>query len=594
MESEIRSASISVAILPFQNMSEDKSIDVFSLGLTMDIINDLSRFREFQIISYDAVKSLHPNEKPETGTIAHLGIDYAVKGLLRYRNEKLLINLQLINVRKNRLVWAEKFSSHLEELSRIQEEIVERIIFSLQRFVGHDLIYEVRKKPLSNLNAYECWIKGWQELKKGSLEADETAREFFKKAIEIDPYFSRAYTGMSLSYFNEWSCQIWDRWEVSQKGAFEWAKKAIELDEWDHVSAAIVARIFLFNGEYDNAERLFRKALNLNPNDWETLTLISMGMVYLGYLEEAHGIYDRLIKINPIENDEIDFCGAFIFFEMGRFHEALALFEKLSFSPRWVDFFGIKAAAYFHIGEFAKMEQCLQAFTNEFTEKINGNKPATLTMAIRWMINVNPFRKGTRLEPFWQKVGKGMLVKNKETEKLPQTNNRFIKEGGLWSVDFAGKQVMLPELKGIHDIVRLLESPNQQIHCTELMGAEVIEKGEEVFDQKARQTYQRRILELQQEIEEAETTNAGYVAETLHKEYDKLLEHLSASVGKGGATRKVSGSIEKARTAVTWRIRNAIKKIKAGHPSLGKHLEVSVKTGVFCVYSPEKEVHWEL
>src|SRR5690606_39645083 len=66
----------------------------------------------------------------------------------------------------------------------------------------------LRQKPLTSLGAYECWLRGYQELKKGTLEADEQARIYFQQAMELDPHYPRAYTGMSLSYFNEWSCQI--------------------------------------------------------------------------------------------------------------------------------------------------------------------------------------------------------------------------------------------------------------------------------------------------------------------------------------------------------------------------------------------------
>ncbi|MBK7873999.1 MAG: hypothetical protein IPJ74_26785 [Saprospiraceae bacterium] len=87
--------------------------------------------------------------------------------------------------------------------------------------------------------------------KKGTLEADEQARIYFQQAMDIDPHYARAYTGMSLTYFNEWSCQIWDRWEVSQKGHLAGHKKAFELEERDHVSATILGKLYLFNGDYE-------------------------------------------------------------------------------------------------------------------------------------------------------------------------------------------------------------------------------------------------------------------------------------------------------------------------------------------------------
>ena len=81
---------------------------------------------------------------------------------------------------------------------------------------------------------------------------------------------------------------------------------------------------------------------------------------------------------------------------------------------------------------------------------------------------------------------------------------------------------------------------------------------------------------------------------SLREEYDSLLDHLSKSLSLSGKTRKVGSTVEKARSAVTWRIRNAIKKIENVHPELGNHLSKSIKTGTNCAYLPEVDVNWTL
>jgi hypothetical protein len=95
------------------------------------------------------------------------------------------------------------------------------------------------------------------------------------------------------------------------------------------------------------------------------------------------------------------------------------------------------------------------------------------------------------------------------------------------------------------------------------------------------------------EIDEAELMHDESRAAKLREEYEEIIEHLSKSLGIGGKSRKLNSSVEKSRSAVTWRIRSAIKKIEAVHPSLSKHLSNSIKTGIFCSYSPEKEIIWE-
>ncbi|MDX1943291.1 MAG: tetratricopeptide repeat protein [Saprospiraceae bacterium] len=593
MESIVQNKEICLAVFPLRCLSDDPVIEMLCKGLAMDVITDLSRFRSFQIVPYDVAEYWCANER-DSPMSYDVDLDYVVKGLVRYQNEKLYFNIQLINPQQNRLVWAEKFSGSLDEIFHIQEEMVEKIVVSLQYSVDYDLLAEIRKKPITNLNAYECWLRGLQELKKGTLEADEQARMYFQQAMDIDPHYARAYTGMSLTYFNEWSCQIWDRWEVSQNGAFEWAQKALELDERDHVSAAILGKLYLYSGNYEKSEFYFRNALRLNPNDAENLLHIALGFVYLGYLSEAHQLYEKVQKLNPISSDTYYAYGTVIEFELGNFDAAIALVEKHQLGKNWVDFPACVAAAYYHKGDFVKMRQYWQLYLQEFSQKINYGEAADNQTALKWVMDVNPFKGTTNLKPFWEFISNGALpmasIESTSTRIFEQ--NIFAEEGGLWSISFAGKQAQLPELKGFHDIARLLAAPNQAIHCTELMGTQVIEKGETVFDEKAKKAYQQRILSIQQELQEAEAAHHQDRIKVLQEEYDQLLDHLSKSLGLGGKTRKVSDSIDKIRSAVTWRIRNAVKKIAEVHPQLSKHLEISIKTGIFCEYTPEYEINW--
>ena len=114
------------------------------------------------------------------------------------------------------------------------------------------------------------------------------------------------------------------------------------------------------------------------------------------------------------------------------------------------------------------------------------------------------------------------------------------------------------------------------------------------IDSKAKSQYQKRLKELQTEIDDAEAFNQIEKIEVLREEYDSILEHLSQSLGLSGKTRKIGSTIEKARSAVTWRIRNAIKKLEPNHPKLAKHLSKSIKTGTFCSYQPEVDIDWTL
>lgn len=596
MDTYSNTSTIILAVLPAQNASGNKELDLFCTGLVIDLITDLSRFPSFNIISHNAVRDLDPDADIQSQRMTDLHADYVIKSLIRYYNAQLIITTQLINAKQGRIVWSEKFSGALDDLFRIQDELVEKIIGSLQHFVDYDLLGMLRKKPITTLTAYECWLQGYEWLKKGTIEADEKARTYFQKAIQSDPDYARAYTGMSLTYFNEWSCQLWDRWEISQKGAMEWARKAVDLDPRDHVSLAVLGRIHLFQGDYEKAEYYLRESFSLNPNDAENLVLIAYGLGFLSYPKEAFQLYEKICRLMPVANQSTLACGMFIHFELGEFRKAIELGERCTIGRGWVDFPAFLAAAYYREGDTPNAQRCWSIFLEEFSQKINGGKKADSKTALNWMISVNPYRGETQLRPFWEFMGneeKQMtgIRKRSVAEREPC---RFIHESGMWLLEFQGTRIRMTGTKGFHDLAALLSQPNTPIHCIQLMGTPLEETGVEVFDERARREYKERIAELHAELQEAEAVNDPASVATLKLQYENLVEHLSKGLGLGGKTRNIGSHIDKTRSAVTWRIRNAIRKIEEHHGPLGRHLSLFIKTGLVCVYTPETPRQWEV
>lgn len=577
-------ALIKLSVLPLQNLSEDSRIQMFCTGLRMDLITDLARFRSFQIISTQHVESLATQA------------DYVLQGMVRHNGGFIQINLQLIQATENRLVWSEKFRDTLENLFKIEEDIIRKIVITLQQNVDYDLLSTIRKRPLADLNAYESWLYGMTELKKGTLEADQKARRYFQDSITQDPSFARAYTGMSLTYFNEWSCLLWDQWEESQEKAIEWALQAVDLDIYDPLNHYILGKCYLFHKQYKKAEHYLRKAKDLNPLNPKLIAGISFCMVYLGYNEEAMRLYQQAVLIDPSKNGFL-VTGALVYFENGDFSTAIELGERVPDGIEWIDFKATLAAAYFHLNQLDKMWNYWRAYTVYFQEKIRPDQAINEELALEWMMHVNPYQAHTQHQPFWEFMMEHLGV-NFQEETAGHTSihssHQFMKEHELWRLSYKGQSVQLPDMKGLYDIARLLERPHESIHCADLMDIKVVEAGVAVLDQKAKRSYEKRLLDIQESLAEAERISHFQEIETLQKEYDALLDQIRQSIGKTGKSRQASSSVEKARSAVTWRIRAAIKKIEPIHPTLAKHLKLSIKTGLFCAYQPEQDIKWKV
>ena len=191
----------------------------------------------------------------------------------------------------------------------------------------------------------------------------------------------------------------------------------------------------------------------------------------------------------------------------------------------------------------------------------------------------------------------------------PAEPNVFRLEGEVWQLAFAGEVTRLTDRKGLHDIARLLRVPSVEVAAVDLFSPQVggspggmpgtqdmaLEGGVgPALDAVAREEYRRRLVELEDEVAEAEGHNDPERAGRANEEREFLLAELGAAVGLGGRARPALDPAERARKAVTWRIRETLNRIEAAHVPLGRHLRRSVRTGTFCVYDPAEPTSWEL
>ncbi len=588
----VQQSVVSIAVLPFLNISTTNELNYFALGFVEDLITDLSKYSSIQVISQHTSTKVH-----NKSGLSSLNAEYYVKGSFRQIGKDLKINVQLILANSRNIIWSNRYHAQLDDLFEIQDDVTEQIVSSLQREIDANLLSGSKRKPPANLETYEYWLMGMEELKKGSIDADNNARQLFQHALNLDPHYARAWAGLSLSYFNEWSCQLWERWDYSQKGAYDYALKAVELDDGNYISMTVLGRLCVYKGEWEKAEHYLRKSLRLNSNDTDNLIQIASCFVHLKYLKEAEKLYLKALKLNPINTSWYYSYGGLLYFEMGEYEKCLEQSLKATLENVMVDMAAYIAGAYYYLGQYEKMAEYWQIYQEMFERKIMRGNPASLHEAIKWTKNVNPSKGKSNMEAFLTHMATRQNIDlDTPSEKLNGkllVGNIFQKNGTLWEMSYNGEKAMLPELKGFKDIYTLISHPAKEIHCSELINIPVVYGGDEqVFDQKAKNNYKTKLSQLKADINEAFEMNDSVRAGYLREEYDKIVDHLSSSLGLGGKTRKLDDKIDKIRSTVTLRIRTAIKKIKESHDTLGNHLNNSIRTGLFCAYTPEAETKW--
>jgi tetratricopeptide (TPR) repeat protein len=177
------------------------------------------------------------------------------------------------------------------------------------------------------------------------------------------------------------------------------------------------------------------------------------------------------------------------------------------------------------------------------------------------------------------------------------SGNVFRREGDGWVVGLAGATSVMRNTKGMHDLARLLAQPGTEVHVLDLVAEGPTLRSDapgDSIDATARDQYRARLVEIERDLADADERADVARSERLGAERDALVAELSSAYGLGGRARRRSDSAERARSAVTQRIRDAIARIEAADPELGGHLRRAVRTGTFCAYAPEQLTTWEL
>jgi len=172
----------------------------------------------------------------------------------------------------------------------------------------------------------------------------------------------------------------------------------------------------------------------------------------------------------------------------------------------------------------------------------------------------------------------------------PEPANEFRRDGDVWTISFSGRTVHLKHSRGLSDLAMLLAHPGRRFHAVELMGGPQDVPpprlgADPMLDERARLEFRRRLERLDEQLGEARAASRDERAAGLEDEREAILGELRAATGLGGRRRSLGDSSERARKAVTSRIRESIARLHQVHPEVARHLDGSVTTGTYCVYS---------
>ena len=271
-----------IAVLPFENMSADPENEYFSDGLTDELIHALARIDELQVSSRTSAFSLkgHSHSLQEIGD--QLNVAHVVEGSVRKAGNRIRVVAQLIDTHEDAQLWSERYDFELEDIFAIQDEIAQKIAQSLKVQLTHEESELLTKHYTDNLDAYNIYLKGRYRWNQRSMEDIQQAIRHFEHAIELDPDYALAYSGLADSY-NILSEYDWVSPQETLPKAHAAAEKALEIDpDLAEARASLGYALFYFEWDFEGAEREFKRSIELDPNYpvsrmWYSNFLMAMG-----------------------------------------------------------------------------------------------------------------------------------------------------------------------------------------------------------------------------------------------------------------------------------------------------------------------------
>ncbi len=379
--SERQSDRPAIAVLPFDNMSGDPDQAYFSDGITEDVITELSRFSELMVIARNSSFAFRGRSMDlrEIGRL--LGAGYIVEGSVRRSGGRVRITVQLIEATSGTHLWAERYDRAIEDVFAVQEEISQNIVATVAQRVREDREVAARRRPPEDMRAYDLFLQGNRLMDDFTPGTQERVLSLFERAIQIDPTFARAYTGLAYAYLNraiDSGVGVPREKDDNRVKALNLAEQALALDPNDPKVHCTLGFMCLTWRYFDRAERHVDLARSMNPNDPIIQIIWAWMQGCLGRPERALPAAQIAFRINPRHPSWYNYYLSHILFQLGRYSEAAVLLEQRTFdSPtRHPRDMAWRAAAYAHLGRIEEAKRCGEVFVRAVSGLWRGDPTA--------------------------------------------------------------------------------------------------------------------------------------------------------------------------------------------------------------------------
>jgi TolB-like protein/Flp pilus assembly protein TadD len=292
----------SIAVLPFVNMSEDKSNDYFSDGISEELLNLLTKVPQLQVAARTSSFSFKGKqiEIPEIARKLHVA--NVLEGSVRKSGDQLRITAQLVRASEGYHLWSETYDRKLDDIFKIQDEIAGEVVKQLKVTLlgaAQTLLGAAQTVRQTDPKAYALYLQAVQVGRQGTPEAYTQSDALYRQVLEIDPRYAPAWHELARNFINKANDGLLPNSEGYAR-AREAEEKALSIDPNYAPAHAGLGRIAMSNNDFVSAAKHFERALALDPNDINVLGNSATFLQSLGRLQQALALNEAIVRRDPV------------------------------------------------------------------------------------------------------------------------------------------------------------------------------------------------------------------------------------------------------------------------------------------------------
>jgi adenylate cyclase len=348
----------SLAVLPFENVSDDPADLHLCQGVVADLISDLCRFRNLMVIARHSTFAATAQTRSLREIANKLGVRYLLSGRLRRAGNKLRIAFDLIEARTENTMWSERYDGGIEDIFDFQDDVTATTASRLAVQIDMAEKRRLSAQNHPNLDAYGLILRGQDLSFRFRPESNLHARRLYSQARDLDPHYARSYAAMSRTFNVEWRYAWTNDPEGALNEALNLAKLAIQHDDLDARGYSEMGLARLYKKEHDPAIAAYERALQLNPNDADLLAEMGDCLVYVRQAERSVGLLERAMRLNPYYPDSYLWYLGDAYFQLGEYEKTIETLQKMRDDSEG---HRLMAASYAYLGNAREADRHAQA-----------------------------------------------------------------------------------------------------------------------------------------------------------------------------------------------------------------------------------------